>query len=513
MTPHAGQAQTLEGRLRAAAARAGAAPALLDAAGVRATHHDLRRIRDGGRLWLREAGVGRHDRVALVMPGDWPMAAMLLTAASACAVAALDPGMMDRELTVCLARLKPRAILADASSAPRLRSLAGEGTPVLLWSADQLDAAPDGADDELPGPADPALLLFTSGTTAAPKVVRLTQRNLAAAADSIAGTLRLGTADRALNVMPLHHGHGIFPGILAPLVSGGSTVCARPGSADELLRVARSAAPTWYSAAPVVHHSLLAMARSNPLIGETLALRAIRSTSSALAPRLLAQLEQYLSAPVVEAYALSEAPGQIASNPLDGPRKAGTVGRPQDTQIVLLTAAGQLADAPGSTGEVLVRGANVMPGYLGVSDSEQPFVDGWLRTGDQAAIDEDGYLVISGRVIDIISRGAEKFAPAEVEAVLAEHPAVRDAAVYGRAHPTLGEEAAAAVVLRPGASATERQLIAFAAGRLAGYKVPVQIDFVPALPRGSSGKIARGRLAEQLDLPAARTGHRMASSR
>ncbi len=513
MTAQADGAQTLEARLRCAARVAGTAPALLDASGVRATHDDLRRVRDGGRVRLREAGLDRGDRVALILSGEWPVASALLAATSACATAVLDPGLNDYELTASLTRLKPRAILADRQSAPRLRVLAGQDARVLVWSADQLDAGSAQADSELPDPDDQAMLLFTSGTTSTPKVVRLTQRNLAAAAESIAGTLRLGLADRALNAMPLYHGHGIFPGILAPLVAGGSTICARPGSADELLAVARSAAPTWYSAAPVVHHSFLAMARSNPLIGAALSLRVIRSTSSALPPRLLTQLERHLSAPVVEAYALSEAPGQIASNPLDGPRKAGTVGRPQGTEIVVLTATGELTDAPGSTGEVLVRGANVMPGYLWVPPDEQPFIDGWLRTGDQATIDEDGYLVIAGRVVDIISRGAEKFSPAEVEEVLAEHPAVREVAVYGRAHPTLGEEAAAAVVLRDGVTATERELVVHVAARLAAYKVPVQIDFLPVLPRNSAGKIMRPWLKEQTARSQARAGYRMVPTR
>ncbi|MEU6575110.1 AMP-binding protein [Streptomyces sp. NPDC046805] len=510
--PAPGDPPTLEARLRAAALRAGAAPALLDATGVRATHHDVRRIRDGGRARLREAGVAKQDRVALVMVGDWRLAAALLAAMSAAATAVLDPALTDRELTVLLRQLSPKAIVADAESAPRLRALAGPGTPVLPWSVDQLDAAPSAVGDETWQPDDPALLLFTSGTTSTPKVVRLTQRNLAAAADSIGATLRLGSTDRALNAMPLYHGHGMFPGVLAPLVAGGSTVCTRPESADELLAVAGATAPTWYSAAPVVHHSFLAMTRGAPRIAEALRLRAVRSTSSALPPELLDRLEQTFSAPVVEAYALSEAPGQIASNPLDGPRKSGTVGRPQGTEIAVLSSDGEISDAPGSVGEVLVRGPNVMPGYLGVPDSEQPFLDGWLRTGDQASLDEDGYVTLSGRVADIITRGAEKFAPGEVEAVLAQHPAVRDVAVFGRAHPTLGEEAAAAVVLHEGASPAESELIAFAAARLATYKVPVLIHYMTALPRGKTGKIVRRRLRD-MTARATRTGRRWAPPR
>jgi oxalate---CoA ligase len=502
--------QTLESRLRTAAAWAGSAPALLDDSGVRATHHDLRRMRDGGRLRLREAGVGPHDRVALIMEDDWRLAVALLATACACAVTVLDPRLPDRELAIRLAALRPKAVVADAESTPRMRVLVTEDIGVLLWNVEALDAAAGDAAGDLPALEDPAILLFTSGTTARPKLVPLTQRNVAAGAASIAVTMRLGPADRALNVMTLYHGHGVWPGTFAPLVSGGSTVCSRLKNAAELHAVAESAAPTWYCAAPVMHHTILAMSRSDPRIRQTLRLRAIRSGSSALPPRLLSQLEDFFSVPVVESYALSEAPGQIASNPLEGIRKASTVGTPQHCKIAVLTAAGDVTDAPGSAGEVLVRGAAVMPGYLGVPDSEQPFLDGWLRTGDQGTLDEDGYLALGGRLVDVISRGAEKFAPGEVEAVLAEHPAVREVAVFGRPHATLGQEAAAAVVRHEGHSVTERELIAFAAQRLAAFMVPVQIYFLAELPRLQTGKLLRRTLQEMAARSRARTGHRMA---
>lgn len=498
--------RTLEELLRTRAAEAGSVAALLDSTGVRATHDDLRRIRDGGRVALRECGVGREDRVAVMMSGDWQLPAALLAAMSAASTATIDPHLTDSELRDQLAVLAPRAIFADARTAPRLHALDFPGARILNWEAERFDAV----DAELPEPQETALLVFTSGTTAAPKLVRLTQLNIATAARSVAGTLRLGPTDRALNAMPLYHGHGIFPGTLAPLVAGGGTICARPQNAAQLLDVVRATGPTWYSAAPVVHHSFLTMARSAPEVRAAMRLRAVRSTSSALPRPLLVELEETFGAPVVEAYAMSEVPGQLATNPLEGPRKTGSVGLPAEgVEIVLLTDSGELTRAPGAKGEVLVRGANVMAGYVGLPDRDQPFLDGWLRTGDQATLDEDGYLTIGGRVVDTISRGAEKFAPAEVEVVLAEHPAVREVVVYGRAHPTLGEEAAAAVVLNEGAAATEGELIEFAARRLATYKVPVQVDLLSTLPRGSTGKIVRRRLRDQAARSAAGTGRRL----
>ncbi|MFF5176365.1 AMP-binding protein [Micromonospora sp. NPDC000089] len=497
--------QTLAARLTAAAVTAGAAPSFIDRNGVLATHHDLQRIRDGGRVYLRELGVEPHDRVAIVMAIDWRMAAALVTVMSACVVAPLDPHLTDRELDSCFSRLRPKVILADEQSTARLRRLVGDRIPVLDWQVATLDATES---DVGLAPQDSALLLFTSGTTGRTKIAQLTQQNALAGAESVARTMRLSAADRALNTMPLHHAHGILTGLLAPLLTGGSTVCGPLTSGEALLDVVGSTAPTWYSAAPVVHHTVLAMIRSQPEIGEALRLRAIRSTSSALPVELLSRLEEKLAAPVVEAYALTEAPGQVASNPLDGPRKPGSVGRPQDAEIILLGPDGELTDAPGSTGEVLVRSANVSPGYLDLPPAEQPFVDGWLRTGDQGIFDEDGYLTLTGRTVNIINRGGEKISPTEVEAALTEHPAVREAAAFGRPHPTLGEVTAAAVVLHEQLSATEDELKIFAGDRLAAFKVPVQIHFLPALPRNSVGKVLHRRLKELTTRPAGRHGRR-----
>lgn len=493
--PHAhGQpGRTLEALLRHGARLARGGSALIDAGGVRATHDDLRRMRDAGRARLREVGVGPADHVAVALPSDWRMAAHLLAGMSACAVAPLDPDLPDREMTDHLARIRPRAILTDALTAPRLRALAADGTPVLTWSVDELDGPPDG---EMPEPGAPALLLFTSGTTAAPKVAVLTQENLALAGASIAGTLVLGPGDRALNPMTMHHGHGIFPGTLAPLVSGGATATAPLAGVDKLLALATAARPTWYSAAPVIHHTILTMARNRPDIVGALAPRVVRSASSGLSPELYAGLSETFGVPVVEAYALTEAPGQIASNPLDGPRKPGSVGLPVGVEIALLTPVGELADAPGAAGEVLARGAIIMPGYLGIPDDQQPFHEGWLRTGDHGTFDEDGYLTLGGRIAEFIDRGAELFSPTEIEVVLAGHPSVAEVVAFGRAHPTLGEEPAAAVVLRPGVPESAEELISYAAERLASHKVPVNVYFLYAIPRGRTGKIVRRRVRE-----------------
>jgi len=500
----------LEDLLREVAAVAGDRPAILDATGVRATHADLRRQRDAGRARLREAGVGPRDRVALVGPSDWRLACLLLAATSACAVATIDPALPDHETRLRLRRIRPRAIVTDRNSAPRLRSLADPDTKILVWSADDLDG---GCDAEAPGPDDTSLLLFTSGTTAEPKAAALSQRNLAVAALSIADTMALTADDRALNVMTLHHGHGIFPMLLAPLVAGGASIITPLTDADGLLATVRTTAPTWISAAPVLYHALLAMGRGRPELAQEFRPRAIRSGSSMLTSALCADLERTFRAPVVEAYALTEAPGQIASNPLAGVRKPGTVGLPAGVEIMILTSGGEIVDGPGGGGEVIVRGPNIMPGYLDVPDEQQPFLDGWLRTGDQGSFDEDGYLSLGGRIVDYINRGAELFSPAEIESVLAAHPAVAEVVAFGRAHPTLGQEPAAAVVLRAEAIATPEELIGYAADRLVAAKVPVAIHLLPALPRGQTGKIVRRRVRDLTERRASTAVRRLAPPR
>ncbi|MFL6119818.1 AMP-binding enzyme, partial [Actinophytocola sp.] len=227
-----------------------------------------------------------------------------------------------------------------------------------------------------------------------------------------------------------------------------------------------------------------------PEVREVFRPRAVRSTSSALPPRVLCQLEETFGVPVVEAYGLTESPGQIASNPLHGVRKPGTVGTAANTEIVLRTPDG-LTVEPGVVGEVLVRGPNLMRGYDGLPAEAQPFHAGFLCTGDRGRFDEDGYLTILGRAGDVISRGAEKISAAEVEAVLMAHPGVREAAVHGRAHRVLGQDVAATVIRSDDVDVSEAELLAFARERLAAFKVPVAVDFVDDLPPNGLGKIRR----------------------
>jgi acyl-CoA synthetase (AMP-forming)/AMP-acid ligase II len=231
-------------------------------------------------------------------------------------------------------------------------------------------------------------------------------------------------------------------------------------------------------------------------------LRLVRSSSAALAPQVMARLEAVFRAPVIEAYGMTEAAHQMASNPLPPrQRKPGSVGVAAGPEVAIMDPAGRLL-AAGETGEVVIRGDNVTSGYLANPQANAAaFSEGWLRTGDQGWMDEDGYLRLTGRLKEIINRGGEKISPREVDEALLDHPAVAQVVTFALPDEKLGEEVAAAIVLRDGAAATEAEIRDFARARLAAFKVPRRVVFVPEIPKGPTGKMQRIGLAEKLRLP------------
>ena len=246
-----------------------------------------------------------------------------------------------------------------------------------------------------------------------------------------------------------------------------------------------------------MHQAILSQAPAHADTIRHIPLRFIRSSSSALPTRVLEELESVFNAPVIESYGMTEASHQIASNPLPpASRKPGSVGIAAGPKIAIMDDAGKLLPA-GTIGEVVVRGENVTLGYVdsGAANAAA-FTGGWFRTGDQGYLDEEGYLFLTGRIKELINRGGEKISPREVDDVLLAHPAVEQAAAFGVPHPTLGEEVAAAVVLRPGTEATAAELSEFAAGRMADFKTPKQILIVDEIPKSATGKLQRAGLAE-----------------
>ena len=484
------------------------APAIIEPAGAAVTYAQLRQQVGHLAGQLNALGIGRNDRVALVLPNG-PEAAVSFLAVAACATAApLNQAYREEEFRFYMDDLKAKALITLADDAPA--SLAAAGLDVLRLTLDGrlggYSLQEDGGDvtpvtPTYAEPDDVALVLHTSGTTARPKIVPLRQRNLIVSAGNIRESLALTPEDRCLNVMPLFHIHGLLAALLATL-SAGASVVASPGfDAFRFFGWLEETSPTWYTAVPTMHQLVLSRAGRQKETVERVKLRFIRSSSASLPPTVMAELEETFGAPVIEAYGMTEASHQMATNQLPpGQRKPGAVGVGAGVEVSIMDDAGKLLDQ-GATGEIVIKGGNVTSGYENNPEAnESAFTDGWFRTGDQGYQDEDGYLFLTGRLKEIINRGGEKVSPREVDEVLLKYPAVAQAVAFAVPHERLGEEVAAAVVLTEGASADEKELREHAAKHLADFKTPKRIIILEDIPKGATGKVQRIGLAEKLGL-------------
>jgi len=463
---------------------------------------------------LKAAGVSPADRIALLLPNGPEMAVAFLAAASAGGAAPLNPAYRAKELEFYFSDLRPRIVLIDSRLDTPARKLAPDYGSTVIDVACLPDApagifalqgAPAAGHDDRSGCApgvgesSVALVLHTSGTTSRPKQVPLSHANIALSSRSIARTLELDSNDCGLNVMPLFHIHGLIAGLAASLAAGAQVVCTPGLDPGRFFDWLTAFGPTWYSAVPTMHQMILDAARSRGYRPGHIPLRFIRSSSAALAPRLLDELENLFHCPVIEAYGMTEATHQMTSNPLPpGERKAGSVGLSAGPEVAIMNEAGDLLEQ-GATGEIVIRGGSVTAGYRSNPEANQKsFCNGWFRTGDQGHIDADGYLFITGRLKEFINRGGENIQPREIDETLMEMSGVRQAVAFAVAHPTLGEDVAAAVVLAPESGLTEAAIRAFAFEHLADYKVPSQVLIVDAIPKGATGKLQRIGLAELL---------------
>jgi acyl-CoA synthetase (AMP-forming)/AMP-acid ligase II len=357
--------------------------------------------------------------------------------------------------------------------------------------------APTGGSASEPTADDIALVLHTSGSTGRPKRVPLRHFNLAVSSANIANTYALSGEDVSLCIMPLFHIHGLIGSVMATLLSGGTVVIPTKFNALSFWRTIREHRVTWYSGVPTMHQILLARAQQKPAAAETL--RFIRSCSAPLSSQLINKIENLFGVPFVEAYGMTEAAHQMTSNPLPPRhRKAGSVGVGTGLRISIMDKQGNHLGT-NQRGEVAIQGANVFRGYENNPEANaRAFVNGWFRTGDEGLLDTDCYLHLTGRIKDIIIRGGENIAPHEVDEILLRHPAVSAAVTFGCAHPTLGEEVAAAVVLHEPSAATESVLIKHCRESLVEYKCPTKIYLVESIPTTATGKIRRRAVAAAL---------------
>jgi acyl-CoA synthetase (AMP-forming)/AMP-acid ligase II/acetyltransferase-like isoleucine patch superfamily enzyme/acyl carrier protein len=459
---------------------------------------------------LRTLGLGRNDRVAIVLPNGPEMAAAFVGIAAGATCAPLNPSYRASEFEFYLSDLNAKALIVWSESDSPAREVARKKNIPILELKPTLGA--EAGSFELVGinsaassktdfaqSDDIALVLHTSGTTSRPKIVPLSHRNLCRSAYNVSSTLGLTTKDRCLNVMPLFHIHGLIGAVLSSLRAGASVFCTRGLEVSKFFEWIDECHPTWYTAVPTMHQAILSQATANREVLVRSPMRFIRSSSAALPEKVLAQLEDVFNAPVIESYGMTEAAHQMTSNPLSSsPRKAGSVGLAAGPDVAIMDELGNLVPV-GEIGEVVISGANVTSGYENNAlANESAFTNGWFRTGDQGRFDKEGYLFLTGRLKEMINRGGEKIAPKEVDEILNQHPAIAQAIAFAVPHATLGEDIAAAVVLREGASVTEREILDFAAVRLVDFKVPNEILIVDEIPKGPTGKLQRIGLADKL---------------
>lgn len=486
------------------------------------TYGGLRALADGAVATMNAYGVGRGDRVAIVLPNGPEMATAFVALATGLTTAPLNPAYRAEEFDFYLDDLGAKAlVVSESEDGPAVAVARRRGIPIvrLIVPADapagqfelQIETGSALAPSTSGGPAsmdDVALVLHTSGTTSRPKIVPLTQANVTASATHIAEALALSEKDRCLNVMPLFHIHGLIAAVLSSLRAGAEITCTPGFNALRFFGWLEQAKPTWYTAVPTMHQAILSRADRNAAIIASAPLRFIRSSSASLPPQVMAAVEQTFSAPVIESYGMTEASHQMASNPLPpAARKAGSVGIAAGPQVRLADPFENslLPMSAEAIGEVVISGPNVTPGYEANPEANAKsffHVDGnrWFRTGDQGQFDGEGHLRITGRLKEIINRGGEKVSPLEVDEVLLDHPAVAQVVTFALPHEKLGEEIAAAIVCADGESTDERAIRDFAASRLADFKVPRKVVIVDEIPKGATGKMQRIGMAEKLGL-------------
>lgn len=487
------------------------APAIVAPGTVPLSYRGLRALVETTIASLNSFGVGRGDRIAIVLPNGPDMATAFIGVASGATAAPLNPTYKADEFEFYMSDVKAKALVVEAGSSSSAVDVARKlGMKIIVLQPDHARGA--GAftlscdatgGDCVKGFAeadDVALILHTSGTTSRPKIVPLSQRNVSVSSGNIAETLAFTAKDGGLNIMPLFHIHGLMAGVLAPLSAGGRVFCTPGFNALRFFAWMDEAKPTWYTAVPTMHQAILTRAGGNKDIIARNPLRFVRSSSSSMPPQVIAEVESTFGAPLIESYGMTEASHQMASNPLNGARKPGAVGIAAGPEVAIMGDNGELLK-PGEIGEIVIRGDNVTKGYENnPSANATAFTNGWFRTGDQGVMDDDRYVSLTGRLKEIINRGGEKVSPREVDEILMDHPSVQQVVVFAMPHDKLGEEVAAAVVLREGAKGDEKELRDFCSQRLAAFKVPRKIVFLDQIPLGATGKLQRIGLAEKLGL-------------
>ena len=486
--------------------------------GVEISYSQLDSLVRSAMAQLTGLGLGPRDTIALVSDNCVEfVVALLAVVSSGARVAPLNPALTLSEMGTRLSKLPVHALLAPKHLASKLEfaDAIAENTAPWIISIENSDGAHEvriankngrsptsGVAANATAPIageDIALLMFTAGTTSAPKVVPWTHRSVVSSVQNISSGYDLSPQDATLIVMPLFHGHGLVAGLLATLASGGSAYLPSTGAFSAHLfwpDVVRLGV-TWYTAAPTIHRILLNRAAQEYPSNSPLALCFIRSCSAPLDVELATATISTFRVPVISAYGMTETTHQVSSNPLpvNGTNKTSSVGLPTGVEIRIVAEDGKDA-ATGSIGEIWVRGITVTTGYLNNPQANSAsFVDGWFRSGDLGSREADGYLFVRGRLKEIINRGGEKISPGDIDAALLSNPKVLEAASFGESDAVYGEIVQAAVILRPGMEATEGELRDYCRTKLSAFEVPERIYLVANFPRTAKGSTDRRALA------------------
>jgi len=489
------------------------APAIAASNQLTLTYRGLVELIDRVGSTLNAAGLGRGDRIAIVHSGGAEMAAAVVGIASYATAVPLNPGLTVGEFAIYLRDVGAKAVAIQHGACSAAHAATNRlDLPVFDIIPDagncaglsSLDANLTGAPRDA-GPAEPndvAFILMTSGTTSSSKIVPLRHRLMVRRAEDNIPRFGLAPEDRVLNMMPLYHVGGLASGLNSVLYSGAMVIPLPPADVTTFLDHMLEFRPTFLMGAYTIYHTILRQAdRYEKIISSaTSQIRIVRSGAGQLDVQAARALETVFGAPVIQAYGSSES-GFIASVPLPpAVCKEGSVGFSMNSEVAIMDEDGQILD-PDQLGEIVVRGPMVIDGYDNDPEANAAaFVDGWYRTGDVGYFDMDGYLFLTGRIKEMINRGGQKISPREVDDALVAHPAVAAASTFSVPHPTLGEEVAAAVVVKTGLSVTEQSLSDFLRRNLATFKVPRQFVFVDEIPKGPTGKVHRHKLAAEFGL-------------
>ena len=457
---------------------------------------------------LSAKNIINSDRAAIVLPNGPLMASSFLSISSYMSAAPLNPSYKQEEFEFYLDDLKPKFLLVEPNS-KSLAVIAAKNLDIPVFEMKISDNQPLGTfelfdketDYKNPNDYDEALVLHTSGTTSRPKIVPLSNLNIFTSAVNISKSLKLTADDHCLNIMPLFHIHGLIA-VLSASAKVGASVCASNGfNALKFLDLAETQNITWYSGVPTMHQAILLRAQKNSDKAKKLNLRFIRSSSASLPPVIFEQLNDIFQTPIIEAYGMTEATHQMASNPLPPAiQKPGLVGMPAGPEICIMNDKNEKL-SQGQIGEICIKGDNVTNGYENNPEAnKQSFVNNWFRTGDEGFFDKDGYLKISGRLKEIINKGGEKISPLEVDNILMDFPPIDQALCFGYKDKMLGEDIAAAIKLKENKSCTEDDIKSYANEKLAKFKIPKKIFIVEDIPKGATGKLQRIGLAKKFGL-------------